>query len=115
MGYFLRRGHLSRETKTCHEMLKNRDQKGPTPVKYCSMMNGDAFPKHRTRIGRFGREGVRRNVMAHPQLSIVIPAYNESARIEHALACKHQAPRYVEVYEKLTRGAQPRISVTTGN
>ena len=23
--------------------------------------------------------------MAHPQLSIVIPAYNESARIEHAL------------------------------
>src|SRR6266550_4641805 len=24
-------------------------------------------------------------VMAHPQLSIVIPAYNESARIEHAL------------------------------
>ena len=23
--------------------------------------------------------------MAHPELSIVIPAYNESARIEHAL------------------------------
>jgi glycosyltransferase involved in cell wall biosynthesis len=37
------------------------------------------------------------------------------ARIEHALAWKHQAPRYVEVYEKLTRGSQHRISVTAGN
>ena len=37
------------------------------------------------------------------------------ARIEHALAWKHQAPRYVEVYEKLMRDSQRRISVTAGS
>ena len=36
------------------------------------------------------------------------------ARIEHALAWKHQAPRYVEVYEKIMRDSQRRISVTAG-
>ena len=37
------------------------------------------------------------------------------ARIEHALAWKHQAPRYVEVYEKLTRDSHRRIPATAGN
>jgi glycosyltransferase involved in cell wall biosynthesis len=37
------------------------------------------------------------------------------ARIEHALAWKHQAPRYVEVYEKLFQDSPQRVSVTAGN
>ena len=37
------------------------------------------------------------------------------ARIEHALAWKHQAPRYVEVYEKLMQGSIHRISVAGGS
>ena len=32
------------------------------------------------------------------------------ARIEYALSWKHQAPRYVEVYQKLIRGSQRRIA-----
>ena len=37
------------------------------------------------------------------------------ARIEHALAWKHQAPRYVEVYENLARVSQHRIEVAAGS
>ena len=37
------------------------------------------------------------------------------ARIEHALAWKHQAPRYVEVYEKLMQDPQHRISVAAAS
>jgi glycosyltransferase involved in cell wall biosynthesis len=36
------------------------------------------------------------------------------ARIEYALAWKHQAPRYVEVYEKLIEASRRRASVTAG-
>jgi glycosyltransferase involved in cell wall biosynthesis len=37
------------------------------------------------------------------------------ARIEHALAWEHQAPRYVEVYEKLIRGSRRRVAAAAGS
>ena len=37
------------------------------------------------------------------------------ARVEHALAWKHQAPRYVEVYENLVGDSKQRLSMTAGS
>jgi glycosyltransferase involved in cell wall biosynthesis len=48
------------------------------------MMN-TTFPSAFTSKFRIGKPGRLASAMAHPQLSIVIPAYNEGARIEDAL------------------------------
>ena len=37
------------------------------------------------------------------------------ARIEHALAWEHQAPRYVGVYEALIRGFECRVAAAAGS
>src|SRR5476651_259189 len=51
----------------------------------CSMMNGGSGFLHRDHPARKGPRKMERCSMSHPQLSIVIPAYNESARIEATL------------------------------